>query len=90
MIRRLNKYIKYKFIGYVPGTSKLASMEAKRLSEYIFNNWDQNSQLIILDDIKINLIEMKENQIKNKELEIIQAQDDLKSLRYNFNKLQLK
>lgn len=90
MLRRFKRYIAYKFIGYVPGTSKLATMEAKRLSKHIFENWDENSQLIILDDIKINLIEMRENQIKNKEIEIIQAQQSLKSLQYNFSKLQLK
>jgi len=90
MLRRFKRYITYKFIGYVPGTSKLATMEAKRLSKHIFENWDENSQLIILDDIKINLIEMRENQIKNKEIEIIQAQQSLKSLQYNFSKFQLK
>jgi len=90
MIRRIKRYINYKFIGYVPGTSKLATMEAKRLSEHIFNNWDEQSQLIILDDIKINLIQMRENQIKDKELEIIEAQQSLKYLKNNFVKLQLK
>lgn len=90
MLRRLKRYIIYKFVGYVPGTSKLAVMEAKRLADHIFEHWDENSQLIILEELKINMIEKRENQIKNEEIEIIQKQDNLKYLNANFNKLQTK
>jgi hypothetical protein len=90
MLRRIKRYIAYKFVGYVPGISKLASMEAKRLSKHIFDNWDEQSQLIILEDIKINLIEMREYQIKNKELEILKAQQSLNYLQNNFIKLKLR
>jgi len=52
MFKRFKRYIKYKFICYIPGTSKLAVMEAKRLSQHIFDNWDSHQQLIILGEIK--------------------------------------
>ena len=70
-MKRVKKWINYLLVRFVPGTSKLAVMEAKRLSTHIFDNYSEHQQLIILDEIKINLIEMRENQIKNKELEII-------------------
>jgi len=90
MFKRFKRYIKYKFICYIPGTSKLAVMEAKRLSQHIFDNWDSHQQLIILDEIKNNLIEMKENQIKNQEIELLQKESNLKYLKSNFDKLQTK
>lgn len=90
MTRRLKKYMIYLFVNYIPGTSKLATMEAKRLSQHVFDNWTEHQQLIILDEIKNNLIEMRENQIKNKEIQILQFETDLKYLKNNFNKLKLK
>lgn len=90
MLKRLKKYILSKFVQYIPGTSKLAVMEAKRLSEYIFTNFTASQQLIILDELKFNLIEMQENQIKNKEIELFEKEDDLKSLRANLVKLNTK
>jgi hypothetical protein len=90
MIKRLQKYILYKFVQYIPGTSKLAVMEAKRLSEYIFDNFTASQQLIILDELKLNLITMQEDQIKNKELELFQKEDNLKSLKSSLVKLNTK
>lgn len=90
MLRRFKRYITYKFIGYVPGTSKLASMEAKRLSQYIFDNWDETSQITIMNDIKLHLIEMRENQIKNEDIKLLQIQDKLNYLNANIDKLKSK
>jgi len=90
MIRRFKRYITYKFLSYVPGTSKLAVMEAKRLADHIFDNWDENSQLIILEELKLNMIEKRETQIKDKEIQILESEDNLKYLKSNFDKLQLK
>lgn len=88
MTRRLKKYMIYLFVNYIPGTSKLATMEAKRLSNYIFETYDGHQQLILLEELKSNLSELHENQIKNKELELIQSELTLKSLKNEFNKLQ--
>jgi len=90
MFNRLKKYILSKFIQYIPGTSKLAVMEAKRLSEYIFDNFTASQQLIILDELKINLITMREDEIKNKEIALIICEDDLKHLKSNLIKLNTK
>lgn len=90
MKKRILRYIKYLVNKYIPGTSKLAVMEAKRLSEHIFDNFDAGQQVIMIEEIKINLIEMRENEIKNKEIEIIKSNDDLKSLQLNLEKLTAK
>jgi hypothetical protein len=87
MKRRFKRYISYLIVRYVPGTSKLAAMEAKRLAEYIFDNYDCNKRLIILDEIKQELIDKSENHIKNKEIELFQAEINLKKLKNNFDKL---
>lgn len=87
MKRRLQKYIAYIFVSYVPGTSKLATMEAMRLSKYIFETYTGHQQLIILDEIKNNLKELHETQIRNEELKIFQSEIELKNLKSNFNKL---
>ena len=90
MFNRLKKYILSKFIQYIPGTSKLAAMEAKRLSEYIFDNFTASQRLILLEELKFNLITMTEDQIKNREIELFQKEEDLKGLKSNLNKLNTK
>jgi len=89
-MKRLKRWINYLLVRFVPGTSKLATMEAKRLSEHIFENYDEYQQLIILDELKNNLVEMRQNQIKNMELEIIKNNSDLKFLESNLEKLLVK
>ena len=90
MFNRLKKYILSKFIQYIPGTSKLAVMEAKRLSEYIFDNFTASQRLILLEELKFNLITMTEDQIKNREIELFQKEEDLKGLKSNLIKLNTK
>jgi len=89
-MKRIKRWINYLLVRFVPGTSKLAVMEAKRLSEHIFDNYDEHQQLIILDELKSNLIEMRQNQIKNKELQIITSNSELKVLQSNLEKLLVK
>lgn len=83
MKKRLWKYIQRLFIRYVPGTSKLATMEAKRLTEYIVNNFDEHQQFIIQEEIKSNLIIYREKQIENQKLNIVNQQKYLKRLENN-------
>lgn len=88
MLRRLKRYITYKFICYIPGTSKLATMEAKRLAKYIFDNYDEHQRLIILEELKLELIDMSENHIKNEEIKLTEIEVNLRRLKANFGKLQ--
>ena len=88
MIRRFKRYITYKFLSYVPGTSKLATMEAKRLAKHIFDNYDEHQRLIILEELKLEMIDMSENHIKNEEIKLTEAEVNLRRLKANFGKLQ--
>ena len=88
MLRRLKRYIAYKFICYIPGTSKLATMEAKRLAKFIFDNYNDYQRLIVLDEIKQELINLSENHIKNEEIRLTEIEVNLRRLKANFGKLQ--
>lgn len=88
MLRRLKRYITYKFICYIPGTSKLATIEGKRLAKYVFDNYDDHGRLIILDEIKQELIDLSENHIKDEEIRLTEIEVNLRRLKANFGKLQ--
>jgi len=88
MLRRFKRYIIYKFVGYVPGTSKLATMEAKRLAKHIFDNYDDHQRLIIVEELKLELIDLSENHIKDEEVKLTEAEVNLRRLKANFGKLQ--
>ena len=87
MFKRLQRYIRYKFVAYIPGTSKIVEMEAKRLSSYIFDNYNENEQLTMLELLKTQFIDYRETQIKNKELLLLQEEINLKNLKVNLDKL---
>lgn len=88
MLRRFKKYVSYLFVRYIPGTSKLATMEAKRLAKHIFDNYDDHQRLLILEELKQELIDLSENHIKDEEIKITEAEVNLRRLKANFGKLQ--
>ena len=88
MIRRFKRYISYLLVRYIPGTSKLATMEAKRLAKYIFDNYDDHQRLIIVEELKLELIDLSENHIKDEEVKLTEAEVNLRRLKANFGKLQ--
>lgn len=88
MILRFKKYVSYLLVRYIPGTSKLATMEAKRLAKHIFDNYDEHPRLIILEELKQELIDLSENHIKNEEIKLTEAEVNLRRLKANFGKLQ--
>lgn len=88
MIRRFKRYLTYKFISYIPGTSKLATMEAKRLARFIFDNYDDHQRLLVVEELKLELVDLSENHIKNEEIKLIGVETNLRRLKVNFSKLQ--
>ena len=88
MLRRFKKYVSYLLVRYIPGTSKLATMEAKRLAKHIFDNYDEHQRLIILEELKLEMIDMSENHIKDEEVKLTEAEVNLRRLKANFGKLQ--
>lgn len=88
MLRRFKKYVSYLLVRYIPGTSKLATMEAKRLAKHIFDNYDEHQRLIILEELKLEVIDLSENHIKDEEVKLTEAEVNLRRLKANFGKLQ--
>jgi hypothetical protein len=88
MLYRFKKYISYLLVRYIPGTSKLATMEAKRLAKHIFDNYDEHQRLIILEELKLEVIDLSENHIKNEEIKLTETEVNLRRLKANFDKLQ--
>lgn len=87
MKKRIIKWIKYKFISYIPGTSKIASTEALRLSKYLTDNFDTSQQLIVLEELKKNIIAYRNAEIINKIEDIELCNRQLESLKVNLSKL---
>jgi hypothetical protein len=87
MKKRITKWLKYFFVRYIPTTNHIAPMEAKRLCQYIIENYDENAQLVLLEDLKNNLIEYRKKSIILQEEEIENSIKKLKQLNNNLLKL---
>jgi len=87
MKKRLIKWFRYKFVKYIPGTSKLASMEALRLSKYLVDNFDIGQQLIVLEELKENIISHRNIEIINKIEDIELCNKQLADLKINLSKI---
>ncbi len=86
-MKRFKKYLKHLFIRYVPSSQLLVENEAQRLTKFITDNYNENEQILMIGKIKENLIEYRSNQIKNKEILIIQEESDLRRLNKNLDRL---
>lgn len=85
-----NRFIKWWFSlywKYTKTTKKITELEAKRYCEYITDNYSEVEQSFILKELRSNLIEYRENQIKDKEILIIQSKDNIEVLSKNLEKL---
>ena len=87
MKERLKKFINYLIVKYVPCSDKIVEKEAYRLSKFISDNYNENEQIMILTQLKLNIIEHRENQIKNKNLLLLQEESNLKYLNQNLQTL---
>jgi ribosomal protein L4 len=87
MKKRIKKWFKHWFIQYVPSSQLIVDNEAKRLTKFITDNYNENEQILIMNKIKENLIDYRNDQIKNKEILIIQEKSDLGRLNKNLERL---
>ena len=86
-MKRFKRFIKHLFVRYVPSSQLIVDNEAKRLTKFITDNYNENEQILILNKIKENLIDYRNDQIKNKEILIIQEKSDLGRLNKNLERL---
>ncbi len=86
-MKRIKRVLKYFLVRYVPSSQLLVENEAQRLTKFITDNYNENEQILMISKIKENLIEYRSNQIKNKEILIIQEESDLRRLNKNLDRL---
>jgi len=87
MKKRFKKWLLYFYIKYIPSTTEIAPLEAKRLSKFLCERYDEHQQLIILEEMKANIIEYRKQQIEQQKLNIIEEQKYLVKLENNHLKL---
>mgnify|MGYP003647820843 CR=1 FL=1 len=86
-MKRLNRWYFHIFWKYTASTKKITDLESKRYTGYLTDNYSDVEQLFILKKLHKDLIQHRENQIKNTELEIIEKEEKIKVLNINLHKL---
>jgi len=90
MIKRIKKWILFKLIKYIPSTSHLADIEAKRIINFIVENYNEHNQILLLEELRKNLIEYRKQQIEEKEILIDKEKKILSILKANLEKLDIQ
>jgi len=72
---------------YTASTKKVTDLESKRYCSYLTENYSEVEQLFILKQLHKDLIQYREDQIKNEELEILEKEEKVKILNINLYKL---
>ena len=89
MKERIKKWWLHLFWKYTATNKKIVELEGLRYCNYITSNYNENEQIFILKELHKELINHREEQIKNKGIEILQKKQDLVDLETNLNKLKL-
>ena len=89
MKERIKKWWLHLFWKYTATNKKIVELEALRYCNYITGSYDENQQIFILKEFHKELINHREEQIKNKGIEILQEQQNLETLETNLEKLKL-
>ena len=89
MKERIEKWWLHLFWKYTATNKKIVELEALRYCNYITDSYDENQQIFILKELHKELINHREEQIKNKGIEILQKKQELTDLETNLEKLKL-
>lgn len=89
MKERIKKWWLHLFWKYTATNKKIVELEALRYCNYITDSYDENQQIFILKELPKKLIDHREEQIKNKSIEILQKQQERSNLETNLEKLKL-
>lgn len=87
MKNRFIRWCLHMFWKYTSSTKKITDLESKRYCNYLTENYSETEQLFILQQLKKDLIDHRENQIKNTEIEVIQKKEKVVVLTKNLDKL---
>ena len=89
MKKRIEKWWLHLFWKYTATNKKIVELEGLRYCNYITSNYNENEQIFILKELHKELINYREEQIKNKGIEILQKKQELTDLETNLEKLKL-
>lgn len=89
MTQRVKKWWLHLFWKYTATNKKIVELEGLRYCNYITDSYDENQQIFILKELHKELINHREEQIKNKGVQILQEQQNLEALETNLNKIKL-
>jgi hypothetical protein len=89
MKERIKKWWLHLFWKYTATNKKIVELEALRYCNYVTNSYDESQQIFILKELHKELINHREEQIKNKGVQILQEQQNLEALETNLNKIKL-
>ena len=89
MKERIKKWWLHLFWKYTAANKKIVELEGLRYCNYITSNYNENEQIFILKELHKELINHREEQIKNKGIQILQKKQELTDLETNLEKLKL-
>ena len=89
MKERIKKWWLHLFWKYTATNKKIVELEALRYCNYITDSYDENQQIFILKELHKELINHREEQIKNKHVLILQEQQNIEKLESNLEKLKI-
>ena len=89
MKERIKKWWLHLFWKYTVTNKKIVELEALRYCNYVTDSYDENQQIFILKELHKELINHREEQIKNKEVLILQEKESITKLESNLEKLKL-
>ena len=89
MKERIKKWWLHLFWKYTATNKKIVELEALRYCNYVTDNYTESEQIFILKELHKELINYREEQIKNKGVEILQKKQEFVDLETNLNKLKL-
>lgn len=87
MKKRFLNWLTRIFIRYIPSSRKITSLEAKRISIYITENYDYSQHVTMLNEIKYHLAEFSKNEIVKKLENIDINKLDIDKISENLEKL---
>lgn len=87
---RIKSWIKHLTVRYIPSIQEIAQLEAKRLVNYITENYNRKDQKYLIDEMSKNLIEFRKQEIEDKIIELEKNEAELVSLNENLEELLIK
>jgi len=90
MKKRIKSWFNYLTVRYIPSIQQIAQLEAKRLVDYITENYSRSEQKYLMDEMSKNLIEFRKQEIEDKIVELEKNEAELVSLNKNLEELLIK